>query len=180
MGDIPKGICHPCHLPSRPHTAGATWRHGTSCHLWHRPRRSAARVSDGPGCRPCDVLVIGSSNRGMIDATMLKELFPGAPVIGWHPAKGDGAEKMFNGHQTRVQQGIEFLKAREGQPGVVPWSALSDLLGNPAKTYLHGPRFKRHPDMQAYLKHRWSEVAPIRQGMARGTVTEGGLVWIGS
>jgi hypothetical protein len=51
--------------------------------------------------------------------------------------------------------------------------ATRPLLGNPAKTYLHGPRFNKHPDMQAYLKDRWSEAAPTRQGMAKGTVAEG-------
>lgn len=140
--------------------------------------RGAARISKGAGCTPCDVLIIGSSNRG-IDAVMLKEVFPEAPIIGWHPSKGDGATKLFNGEVTRVQQGIEFLRAREGQPDMIPWSALSDLIGNPAKTYLHGPRFKKHPDMQAYLQGRWNEVAPTRQGMARGTVVEGGLIWVG-
>jgi hypothetical protein len=168
----------PADHPDRPEDLAKVIRSVDQGNLFQGILRSAARLSDGPGCRPCDVLVIGSRNRG-VDVFMLRGLFPDAPVIGWHPAKGDGATKMFDGQVTRVQQGIEFLKAREGQPGLVPWSALSDLLGNPARTYLHGPRFKKHPDMQAYLNGRWREVAPTRQGMVKGAVAEGGLTWIG-
>jgi hypothetical protein len=137
--------------------------------------RIAARLSDGPGCRPCDALVIGSSRRG-IAPEVLAELFPGAPVIGWHPGQGDGAAKTFNGRQTRVQQAIGYLKDREGRPQMIAWSELRAHLGNPSNTYLHGPRLRRHPEFESYCDGRWAIVEPTRTGIRGGT--EGGLRWI--
>jgi hypothetical protein len=165
----------PADHPEPPEALAQVIRSVDQGNLFQGILRSAARLSDGAGCRPCDVLVVGSRNRG-VDPAMLRQLFPGAPVIGWHPTNGDGAAKMFDGRMTRVQQGIEFLKAREDQPGLVPWSTLQAHVGNPTRTYLHGPRFRRHPDMQAYLQDRWRIVEPNKAGGSRGG-TEGGLTW---
>jgi hypothetical protein len=140
--------------------------------------RIAARLSDGSGCRPCDALVIGSSHRGVKPA-MLRELFPDAPVIGWHPKHGDDVAKTFNGQQTRVQQAIGYLKEREGQLELVPWSGLREHIGNPSSTYLHGPRLRRHPEFQAYVDGRWAIVEPTRKGLAPSAAQEGGLRWQG-
>lgn len=115
--------------------------------------RIAARLSDGAGCQPCDALIVGSSYRG-VNKGVLRELFPDAPVVGRHPTMNDGATKTFNGQVTRVRQAIGYLKAREGQTAMVPWSDLKALLGNPSKTYLHGPRLRRHPEFQAYIAGR--------------------------